>query len=152
VRGHQSHDLDVRDAMPHDGNIDQRSANVTLRAALQHRFGMLVPGRRGEHAGARDGVPGISSAYGGRRPSAGSRRRRGCRSLPVRCARCWWSDDDDAVRDLAVQYVGARYSTDELASSGLGSPMRSLLDKPFTLPELTSFIEEAFLTEHEEAV
>jgi hypothetical protein len=53
---------------------------------------------------------------------------------------------------LAVQYVGARYSTDELASSGLGSPMRSLLDKPFTLPELTSFIEEAFLTEHEEAI
>jgi hypothetical protein len=30
--------------------------------------------------------------------------------------------------------------------------MRSLLDKPFTLPELTSFIGEAFLTEHEEAI
>ena len=37
--------LNARDAMPHGGNIDLRTANVTLRAALQHRFGMLVPGR-----------------------------------------------------------------------------------------------------------
>jgi YesN/AraC family two-component response regulator len=44
------------------------------------------------------------------------------------------------------------FSTDELVRSGLGSPMRSLLNKPFTLPELTSFVEGAFLTETEEAI
>ncbi len=44
------------------------------------------------------------------------------------------------------------FSTDELASSGLGSPMRSLLNKPFTLPELTTFVDAAFLAEHEEAI
>jgi DNA-binding NtrC family response regulator len=36
------------------------------------------------------------------------------------------------------------FSTDELARSGLGSPMRTLLNKPFTLPELVSFVERAF--------
>jgi YesN/AraC family two-component response regulator len=39
------------------------------------------------------------------------------------------------------------YSTDELARSGVGSSLRSLLDKPFTLPDLVRFVEEAFLTE-----
>ena len=36
------------------------------------------------------------------------------------------------------------YSTDELARSGLGSPMRTLLNKPFSLPELVAFVEQAF--------
>jgi two-component system cell cycle sensor histidine kinase/response regulator CckA len=36
------------------------------------------------------------------------------------------------------------FSTDELARSGLGSPMRTLLNKPFTLPELVGFVEQAF--------
>jgi len=36
------------------------------------------------------------------------------------------------------------FSTDELARSGLGSPMRTLLNKPFTLPELVAFVEHAF--------
>jgi len=36
------------------------------------------------------------------------------------------------------------FSTDELARSGLGSPMRTLLNKPFTLPELVGFVERAF--------
>jgi CheY-like chemotaxis protein len=36
------------------------------------------------------------------------------------------------------------FSTDELARSGLGSPIHSLLNKPFTLPELVAFVERAF--------
>jgi YesN/AraC family two-component response regulator len=39
------------------------------------------------------------------------------------------------------------YSTDELARSGVDSPLRSLLDKPFTLPDLVRFVEEAFFTQ-----
>ena len=38
------------------------------------------------------------------------------------------------------------FSTDELARSGLGSPLRNLLNKPFTLPELVGFVERAFAT------
>jgi len=51
---------------------------------------------------------------------------------------------------VARQHPGARiafmsgYSTDELAHSGHGSPMRNLLNKPFTLPELVGFVEQAF--------
>jgi YesN/AraC family two-component response regulator len=41
------------------------------------------------------------------------------------------------------------FSTDELARSGLGSPMRALLNKPFTLPELTSFVDRAFADDEE---
>ena len=41
------------------------------------------------------------------------------------------------------------FSTDELARSGLGSPMRSLLNKPFTLPELVGFVAQAFHTAEE---
>jgi CheY-like chemotaxis protein len=41
------------------------------------------------------------------------------------------------------------FSTDELAQSGLGSPLRTLLNKPFTLPELVSFVECAFVAEEE---
>ncbi|HEX7979575.1 MAG TPA: ATP-binding protein [Gemmatimonadaceae bacterium] len=50
---------------------------------------------------------------------------------------------------VARQHPAARvafmsgFSTDELARSGLGSPMR-LLNKPFTLPELIGFVERAF--------
>jgi two-component system, cell cycle sensor histidine kinase and response regulator CckA len=33
------------------------------------------------------------------------------------------------------------YTTDELARTGLGLPLRSLLNKPFTLPELVQFVE-----------
>jgi two-component system, cell cycle sensor histidine kinase and response regulator CckA len=39
------------------------------------------------------------------------------------------------------------FSTDELARSGLVSPLRSLLNKPFTLPELVGFVEHAFAME-----
>jgi DNA-binding NtrC family response regulator len=53
---------------------------------------------------------------------------------------------------VARQHPAARtafmsgFSTDELARSGLGSPMRTLLNKPFTLPELVDFVERAFAT------
>jgi DNA-binding NtrC family response regulator len=51
---------------------------------------------------------------------------------------------------VARQHPAARmafmsgFSTDELARSGLGSPMHTLLNKPFTLPELVGFVERAF--------
>jgi DNA-binding NtrC family response regulator len=41
------------------------------------------------------------------------------------------------------------FSTDELAHSGMGFPMRSFLIKPFTLPELVSFVEDAFRDDEE---
>jgi CheY-like chemotaxis protein len=53
---------------------------------------------------------------------------------------------------VAAVYPSARsafmsgFSTDELARSGVGSPMRSLLNKPFTLPELSAFVQRAFGT------
>jgi two-component system cell cycle sensor histidine kinase/response regulator CckA len=51
---------------------------------------------------------------------------------------------------VARQHPAARvafmsgYSTDELAPSGLESEMHTLLNKPFTLPELVGFVERAF--------
>jgi len=42
------------------------------------------------------------------------------------------------------------FSTDELARSGMGFPMRSFLIKPFTLPELVSFVEDAFRDDGED--
>jgi CheY-like chemotaxis protein len=51
---------------------------------------------------------------------------------------------------VATEYPATRiafmsgFSTDELARSGLGSPMRTLLNKPFSLPELVGFVESAF--------
>jgi two-component system, cell cycle sensor histidine kinase and response regulator CckA len=59
---------------------------------------------------------------------------------------------------VASDYPAARiafmsgFSTDELAISGLGSPMRSFLNKPFTLPELVSFVERAFVATAETEV
>jgi PAS domain S-box-containing protein len=44
---------------------------------------------------------------------------------------------------LRVAFMSG-FSTDELARSGMGFPMRSFLIKPFTLPELVSFVEDAF--------
>jgi two-component system, cell cycle sensor histidine kinase and response regulator CckA len=258
--------LNARDAMPHGGNIDLATSNVVLRAALQHRFGMLVPGRYVALA-VRDAGSGMTPeilehlfepffttksqgkgtglglatvhgivvqsggqivvestpeqgtefrvylpAYGGTAPE---RRTTPASGLPLAAGQARTVlvvDDDDAVRDVAVRALaragyrvlaarsgdaaiellarqddvsallvltdvlmpgmtGAQlaarierdraaariafmsgFSTDELARSGLGSPMRSLLNKPFTLPELTSFVEEAFLTEHEGAI
>jgi two-component system, cell cycle sensor histidine kinase and response regulator CckA len=47
---------------------------------------------------------------------------------------------------LRVAFMSG-FSTDELAHSGMGFPMRSFLIKPFTLPELVSFVEDAFRDE-----
>jgi CheY-like chemotaxis protein len=58
----------------------------------------------------------------------------------------------DLAERVAAVYPSARiaymsgFSTDELARSGVGSPMRSLLNKPFTLPELSAFVQRAFGT------
>jgi two-component system, cell cycle sensor histidine kinase and response regulator CckA len=41
------------------------------------------------------------------------------------------------------------FSADELARTGVGSPIRGLLIKPFTLPELVEFVEVAFAAEEE---
>ena len=37
--------INARDAMPHGGDIVVSTGDVTLRAALQPRYGMLMPGR-----------------------------------------------------------------------------------------------------------
>ena len=250
--------LNARDAMPDGGNILVTTATTTLRSALQHRFGVLAPGRyvvlavrdfgsgmtpdvyehlfepffttktqgQGtglglatvhgivtqsgghivvesvEHEGTEFGVylPAYSGAAPERRisPAAGSPLVAGhVRTVLV-------VDDDDAVRDVAVralaragfrviaatggeaalsllakqdddesilvlsdvlmpgmsgaqlaaqvarQHSAARiafmsgFSIDELARSGLGSPLRTLLNKPFTLPDLVGFVERAF--------
>ncbi|MDB4882172.1 MAG: putative two-component hybrid sensor and regulator, partial [Gemmatimonadetes bacterium] len=56
---------------------------------------------------------------------------------------------------VAAEYPVARlafmsgFSTDELARTGLGAPIRSLLNKPFTLPELVDFVAGAFASEEE---
>jgi len=55
--------------------------------------------------------------------------------LAERIARQW--------PDLRVTFMSG-YSTDELASSGIGAPVRSFLIKPFTLPELVGFVLKAF--------
>jgi two-component system cell cycle sensor histidine kinase/response regulator CckA len=39
------------------------------------------------------------------------------------------------------------YSTDELARTGTGAPVHTLLNKPFTLPELVEFVECTFSAE-----
>ena len=49
---------------------------------------------------------------------------------------------------LRVAFMSG-FSTDELAHSGMGFPMRSFLIKPFTLPELVSFVEDAFRDEED---
>ena len=258
--------LNARDAMPHGGNIGLGTANVTLRAALQHRFGMVMPGRyvtltvrdtgsgmtpeilehlfepffttKAQGKGTGLGLATVHGivvqsggqiivesmpeqgtefrvylpAYSGTAPERRSTPASGLPLAPGQARTVLVVDDDDAVRDVAVRalaragyrVLAARggdaaidllarqddvsallvltdvlmpgmtgmqlaerverdrpdariafmsgFSTDELARSGLGSPMRSLLNKPFTLPELTSFVEQAFLTEHEEAV
>jgi CheY-like chemotaxis protein len=41
------------------------------------------------------------------------------------------------------------FSTDELARTGLGESARALLNKPFTLPELVGFVEDAFTAEEQ---
>jgi two-component system, cell cycle sensor histidine kinase and response regulator CckA len=50
--------------------------------------------------------------------------------------------------EVPITYMSG-YSIDELAHSGIGSPMRSFLSKPFTLPELTSFVLRAFEADDE---
>jgi two-component system, cell cycle sensor histidine kinase and response regulator CckA len=50
---------------------------------------------------------------------------------------------------LRVAFMSG-FSTDELARSGMGFPMRSFLIKPFTLPELVSFVEDAFRDDGED--
>jgi PAS domain S-box-containing protein len=250
--------LNARDAMPDGGNIVVTTATTTLRSALQHRFGVLAPGRYVVLA-VRDHGSGMTSevyehhfepdvttksqakgtglglatvhgiviqsgghivvdsrlqegtefsvylpAYSGAVPE---RRHSPALGVPVVAGQVRTVlvvDDDDAVRDVAVRALaragfrviaamggeaaltllakqedhgsllvlsdvlmpgmsGAQlaaevarhhpsarmafmsgFSTDELARSGLGSPMRTLLNKPFTLPELVSFVERAF--------
>jgi nitrogen-specific signal transduction histidine kinase/ActR/RegA family two-component response regulator len=250
--------LNARDAMPDGGNIVVTTATTTLRSALQHRCGVLAPGRYVVLA-VRDHGSGMTSevyehlfepffttksqgkgtglglatvhgiviqsgghivvdsrlqegtefsvylpAYSGAVPE---RRHSPALGVPVVAGQVRTVlvvDDDDAVRDVAVRALaragfrviaamggeaaltllakqedhgsllvlsdvlmpgmsGAQlaaevarhhpsarmafmsgFSTDELARSGLGSPMRTLLNKPFTLPELVSFVERAF--------
>jgi len=250
--------LNARDAMPDGGNIAVTTASTTLRSALQHRFGVLAPGRyvvlavrdhglgmspevyehlfepffttKSQGKGTGLGlatVHGIVMQSGGHivvesaegqgtefsvyLPAySGAAPERGVSppaELPVSAGQVRTVlvvDDDDAVRDVAVRalaragfrviaamggeaalallakqedhesllvlsdllmpgmsgaqlaaeiarlYPSARvafmsgFSTDELARSGLGSPMRTLLNKPFTLPELVGFVERAF--------
>jgi two-component system cell cycle sensor histidine kinase/response regulator CckA len=257
--------LNARDAMPNGGTILVRTTSVNLRAALQHRFGMLVPGRyvtlavrdtgsgmtpeilehlfepffttKSQGKGTGLGlatVHGIVVQSGGQiivesAPEQGTefrvylpahsgiapeRRATPATGTPLvqgQARTVLVVDDDDAVRDVAVRalsragyrVLAARggdaaigllarqddfgsmlvltdvlmpgmngvqlaervardhpevriafmsgFSSDELARSGLGSPMRSLLNKPFTLPELVGFVEQALLPEPETA-
>jgi two-component system cell cycle sensor histidine kinase/response regulator CckA len=250
--------LNARDAMPDGGNIVVTTATTTLRSAMQHRFGVLSPGRyvlltvrdfgsgmsldvyehlfepffttKSQGKGTGLGlatVHGIVIQSGGQilvesveeegtefsvylpAFSGASQERRVTPSTGTPLAASEVRtvlvvDDDDAVRDVAVRALaragfrviaategeaavallgkqdadesvlvlsdllmpgmtGAQlaeritkehpatriafmsgYSTDELARSGLGSPMRSLLNKPFSLPELVAFVEHAF--------
>jgi two-component system cell cycle sensor histidine kinase/response regulator CckA len=50
--------------------------------------------------------------------------------------------------DVRVAFMSG-FSTEELARTGLGAP-GSLLNKPFTLPELVSFVEHAFSPDEEQ--
>ncbi len=250
--------LNARDAMPDGGDILVTTSATTLRSALQHRFGVLAPGRyvvlavrdygcgmtpevlehlfepffttkaQGKGTGLglamvhgiviqsegqivvesveREGtefsvyLPAYSAPYSEPRiPPVAESPVNGDAQRTV-----FVVDDDDAVRDVAVRalaragfrviaamggeaalsllakqdnygsvlvlsdlvmpgmsgtqlatHVARRhpaariafmsgYSTDELAHSGHGSPMRNLLNKPFTLPELVGFVEQAF--------
>jgi CheY-like chemotaxis protein len=253
--------INARDAMPHGGDVVVTTANVTLRSALQHRFGVLVPGRwvtlavRDAGAGMGDEILehlfepffttkaqgkgtglGLATVHGIVVQSGGQivvetvpgngtvfrvflpaftgvaplRRVTPSTGIPLPAGQVRTVlvvDDEDAVREVAVralaragyrvlaarsgdaalaliagqerhdtllvltdlvmpgmsgaqladhvehEYPESRvalmsgYSTDELARSGVGSPLRSLLDKPFTLPDLVSFVEQAFLGE-----
>jgi PAS domain S-box-containing protein len=250
--------LNARDAMPDGGDILITTSNLTLRAALQHRFGVLAPGAyvvlsvrdlgsgvspdvfdhlfepffttKSQGKGTGLGlatVHGIIVQSGGQivvdsEPGRGTefrihlpahavapppRRVTPASGAPVAAGHARTVlvvDDDDAVREVAVRalaragyrvvaasggeaalallanqpehasilvltdvlmpgmsgpelaervaavYPSARiaymsgFSTDELARSGVGSPMRSLLNKPFTLPELSAFVQRAF--------
>jgi CheY-like chemotaxis protein len=255
--------LNARDAMPSGGDIHVTTFNVTLRAALQHRFGVLRPGRyavvavRDSGAGMTpqvfehlfepffttksqgkgtglglatvhgiviqsggqivvESVPGERTefrvylpAFTGTPPERRMTPSTGIPAVEGQVRTVLVVDDDDAVREVAVralsragfrilaarggeaalgllarqedlsalllltdvlmpgmngaqlaerverEYPSVRiafisgFSTDELARSGLGSPMRALLNKPFTLPELTSFVERAFADDEE---
>jgi len=256
--------LNARDAMPNGGSILVRTTNVSLRAALQHRFGVLAPGEyvslgvRDAGSGMTDEVlehlfepffttkaqgkgtglglatvHGIVAQSGGQvvvetSPDIGTEFRiylpRSTRAATPRrvtpspeaplgagqVRTVLVVDDDDFVRDvaaralaragyrvvaerspdaaidllarqdidepllvltdvlmpgmngtqlaerLAVHRPGLRisfmsgYSTDELARSGIGAPMRSFLRKPFTVPELRNFVLQAFQTDEED--
>jgi two-component system cell cycle sensor histidine kinase/response regulator CckA len=255
--------LNARDAMPSGGDIHVTTSNVTLRAALQHRFGVLRPGRysvvavRDSGAGMTpqvfehlfepffttksqgkgtglglatvhgiviqsggqivvESVPGERTefrvylpAFTGTPPERRMTPSTGIPAVEGQVRTVLVVDDDDAVREVAVralsragfrilaarggeaalgllarqedlgalllltdvlmpgmngaqlaerverEYPSVRiafisgFSTDELARSGLGSPMRALLNKPFTLPELTSFVDRAFADDEE---
>jgi PAS domain S-box-containing protein len=250
--------LNARDAMPEGGNILVTTATMTLRSAMQHRFGVLAPGRyvvlsvrdygsgmtpevyehlfepffttKNQGKGTGLGlamVHGIVIQSGGHvvvesvqdegtefsvylpadSDAAAERRLSPAAGLPVIAGQVRTVlvvDDDAAVRDVAVRALaragfrviaamggeaalsllakqnagesilvlsdllmpgmsGAQlakqvarlhpaarmafmsgFSTDELARNGLGSPMRTLLNKPFTLPELVGFVDRAF--------
>ena len=250
--------LNARDAMPDGGDILITTSNVALRAALQHRFGVLAPGAyvvlsvrdlgsgvspevldhlfepffTTKSQGKGTGL-GLATVHGIIVQSGGQiivdselghgtefrihlpvhavapppRRATTAAGIPVETGQARTVlvvDDDDAVREVAVRalarggyrvlaasggesalallanqaeheslliltdvlmpgmsgpqlaervasvYPSARiafmsgFSTDELARSGVGSPMRSLLNKPFTLPGLAAFVERAF--------
>ncbi|HET9799722.1 MAG TPA: ATP-binding protein [Gemmatimonadaceae bacterium] len=250
--------LNARDAMPDGGDILITTSNVALRAALQHRFGVLAPGAyvvlsvrdlgsgvspevldhlfepffTTKSQGKGTGL-GLATVHGIIVQSGGQiivdselghgtefrihlpvhavapppRRATPAAGIPVETGQARTVlvvDDDDAVREVAVRalarggyrvlaasggesalallanqaeheslliltdvlmpgmsgpqlaehvasvYPSARiafmsgFSTDELARSGVGSPMRSLLNKPFTLPGLAAFVERAF--------
>jgi nitrogen-specific signal transduction histidine kinase/ActR/RegA family two-component response regulator len=248
--------LNARDAMPSGGEILVGTANAMLKAALQHRYGVLPPGpyvtlsvrdvgsgmsadvmerlfepfftTKGQGKGTGLGlatVHGIVVQSGGQvvvhstlgqgtefmvylpayRGTAQVRRFTPP-SVPVVSAiarTVLVVDDDDAVREVAVRALAragyrvlaasggeaalsliaaqdqgtvllltdvlmpgmngpqlahavaerhpevriafmSGFSSDELASSGLGSPLRTLLNKPFALPELVAFVENAF--------
>ena len=252
--------LNARDAMPEGGNIVVTTSTTTLRSALQHRFGVLAPGRYVVLA-VRDHGSGMSPdvyehlfepffttksqgkgtglglatvhgiviqsgghivvesvegegtvfsvylpAYTGAAPDRRHSPAAGLPAVAGQVRTVLVVDDDDAVRDVAVRALAragfrviaamggeaalgllakqdghgpllvlsdllmpgmsgtqlaaevarlhpsahvafmSGFSTVELARSGLGSPMRTLLNKPFTLPELVAFVERAFTT------
>ena len=253
--------INARDAMPNGGDIVVSTSNVTLRAALQHRYGVLGPGSwvtlavrdagsgmtheilehlfepffttksQGKGTGLGlatvhgivvqsggqivvESAPGEGTVFHVYLPAfsgvAPARRVTPALGTPLPAGQVRTVlvvDDEDAVREVAVralaragyrvlaarggdaalallarqerhdallrltdvsmpgmtgtqlaarveqEYPTTRvalmsgYSTDELARSEVGSQMRSFLDKPFSLPDLVSFVEQAFHTE-----